>query len=65
MDNPQTIAFRGTYRDFTELDVVHFYNPYTRRNVIIKEGKFVSGWKIDREQHDSLVRTGHLPNKDW
>lgn len=63
MKDRSTIAVIGTYQDFGAMNVVHYYNNNTKINVIIKDGnEFLSGWKLNKRQANSLMKKNHIPN---
>ena len=49
----------GTYRS---KPVYHYYNPDTELNVMvdIKTNKFISGWRLSREQIENMERNGNI-----
>lgn len=58
VDPTGTVKIRGTYRGD---DVVHYYDPTKRLNVMTdRNGQFISGWKLNRKQAESVLERGSL-----
>ncbi|WP_207692273.1 colicin D domain-containing protein [Desulfonema limicola] len=55
--NKETILIRGTYRGNP---VNHYYNKVTKLNVICKEKKFLSCWKLSSMQQFYVITKGSL-----
>lgn len=54
-----THARLGTYRGN---EVYHYFNPDTKLNVMVnpKTNKFISGWLLEGEQLENMIRGGSL-----
>nr|WP_232842300.1 colicin D domain-containing protein [Terrimesophilobacter mesophilus] len=52
-----TRAIQGTYRGQS---VTHYLDSSTRLNVILRNGEFVSGWKLSPDQLANVLRNGSL-----
>jgi len=52
-----TLLIQGTYRD---APVNHYFNQTTRVNVMCKDKKFLSGWKLSRMQQTHVLTSGSL-----
>ena len=51
-------AISGTYRG---IDVTHYLDPKTGLNVILdKGGQYISGWRLSKEQLESVLGSGRL-----
>ena len=52
-------ACLGTYRGNT---VYHYYDPNTKLNVMVDRNtnKFISGWKLSREQQTNMQLNGNI-----
>ncbi|WP_353614504.1 colicin D domain-containing protein [Mangrovibacter phragmitis] len=59
IDDPLTTQITGKYR--WSQDVLHYYNPETKLNVMTKpDGTFISGWKLSDTQVTSLTGDGNV-----
>ncbi len=59
LKDSQVIPIRGTYRKTQP--VLHFYNPNTELNVMLKTDKnFISCWQLDEDQIFHLLQTGNV-----
>lgn len=56
----ENICCIGTHR--TKQPVYHFYNPDNNLNVMVdrRTNKFVSAWRLSREQIENLERNGNI-----
>ncbi len=59
--DPETIAIAGEYTRGGVGNVVHYYNPTTKLNVMKDmNGDFISGWKLNAEQIEHLQKIGKI-----
>ncbi len=59
INDPDVIPIRGTHRKTQP--VLHFYNPNTELNVMLKTDKnFISCWKLGEGQIFDLLKTGNI-----
>lgn len=58
-----TLAIKGTYdagNISNKLDVIHYYNKANDVNIVIHNGKFLTGFKLGVEQIKNLMQTGNI-----
>ncbi len=61
VNNPDTVAIAGQYTRGGVGNVVHYYNPNTKINVMKDmNGNFISGWKLSGDQIGFIKTTGKL-----
>ena len=57
LKSEKTTLIDGKYRN---QEVEHYLNPETGLNIIVKEGKFLSAWKLTPEQLTNVLEFGTL-----
>ena len=55
--NKNTQLIRGTYKGYS---VNHYYNKITKVNVICKDKKFLSCWKLSGMQQFYIITSGNI-----